>query len=492
MTSEKLQEKRKSKKDWKKIFLSFEMILKFMILCLIVAISGLIFVSSKLNAFYESSYSNVVLAHSSYGNLQEGAKNLLHACLISDPEIVESKLALADTCFGKMKQELSSLRSTSFAEESVFDAMDADIEVIDTLMIQFQEFIRQNNIEDAFIVYSRQMFSYFTDISANITKIVEAENTASMYYASNMTKYIRVMILVSIGVFSLLIGEGVSILMSDTPNGSISELQTASAQMSFEKCGVNINNISKDEFANLTDSMRHISDTILAVIFNTGRRLNDMTEEDSTVYTEIDESNVDIYAILKNAADQTGAIARMVVTVENMTIMTTINAAKIQKATQSPFHYNEVVQSLLQEGKGYFLATGNNDLAYTKWMCKYHIVFTPKYRRRIIYNQLKSDIRDILKQLCSYKGVEIIEGYLMPDHIHMLVSIPPKMSVSSFMEYLKRKSALMISDRHADLKYKFGSRHFWSEGYYVSTVGLNETTIKKYMLDFYTFPFPNF
>ena len=129
------------------------------------------------------------------------------------------------------------------------------------------------------------------------------------------------------------------------------------------------------------------------------------------------------------------------------------------------------------------MANKFNDLAHTKWMCKYHIVFTPKYRRKIIYNQLKEDICDILKQLCAYKGVEIIEGHLMPDHIHMLVSIPPKMSVSSFMGYLKGKSALMIFDRHANLKYKFGNRHFWSEGYYVSTVGLNEATIKKYIQD---------
>ena len=119
-------------------------------------------------------------------------------------------------------------------------------------------------------------------------------------------------------------------------------------------------------------------------------------------------------------------------------------------------------------------------LSHTKWMCKYHIVFTPKYRRKIIYNQYKTSIRDILKQLCAYKGVEIIEGHLMPDHVHMLVSIPPKMSVSSFMGYLKGKSALMIFDKHANLKYKFGNRHFWAEGYYVSTVGLNEATIKKY------------
>ena len=133
------------------------------------------------------------------------------------------------------------------------------------------------------------------------------------------------------------------------------------------------------------------------------------------------------------------------------------------------------------EGKVIFMANKTNSMAHTKWMCKYHIVFTPKYRRKAIYNQYKVSIRDIIKQLCAYKGVEIIEGHLMLDHIHMLVSIPPKMSVSSFMGYLKGKSALMIFDKHANLKYKYGNRHFWAEGYYVSTVGLNEATIKKYI-----------
>ena len=129
------------------------------------------------------------------------------------------------------------------------------------------------------------------------------------------------------------------------------------------------------------------------------------------------------------------------------------------------------------------MAKKENALAHTKWMCKYHIVFTPKYRRKMIYNQHREDVREIIKQLCSYKGVEILGGNVMSDHVHILVSIPPKMSVSSFMGYLKGKSALMMFDRHANLKYKFGNRHFWSEGYYVSTVGLNEAVIKKYIQD---------
>ena len=129
------------------------------------------------------------------------------------------------------------------------------------------------------------------------------------------------------------------------------------------------------------------------------------------------------------------------------------------------------------------MAKKENALAHTKWMCKYHIVFTPKYRRKMIYNQYREDVREIIKQLCSYKGVEILGGNVMLDHVHILVSIPPKMSVSSFMGYLKGKSALMMFDRHANLKYKFGNRHFWSEGYYVSTVGLNEAVIKKYIQD---------
>lgn len=123
----------------------------------------------------------------------------------------------------------------------------------------------------------------------------------------------------------------------------------------------------------------------------------------------------------------------------------------------------------------------SNSLAHTKWMCKYHIIFTPKYRRKIIYNQIKKDIVEIIKNLCKWKGVQIIEGHAISDHIHLLVSIPPKLSVSEFMGYLKGKSAMMIFDRHANLKYKFGNRHFWSTGYYVSTVGLNEATIAKYV-----------
>ena len=122
-----------------------------------------------------------------------------------------------------------------------------------------------------------------------------------------------------------------------------------------------------------------------------------------------------------------------------------------------------------------------NSLAHTKWECKYHLVFAPKYRRRIIYGELRQEIGQILRDLCSRKGVEIIEAEACPDHIHMLVSIPPKMSVSSFMGYLKGKSTLMIFDRHANLKYRYGNRHFWCRGYYVDTVGRNEKAIREYV-----------
>ena len=125
----------------------------------------------------------------------------------------------------------------------------------------------------------------------------------------------------------------------------------------------------------------------------------------------------------------------------------------------------------------------SHSLSHSKWLCKYHIIFTPKYRRKIIYNKYRESIRDILKSLCSYKGIEILEGHLMPDNVHLLLSIPPKYSVSSVMGYLKGKSSLMIFERHANLKYQFGNRHFWSIGYYVSTVGLNEATIRKYIQD---------
>ena len=122
-----------------------------------------------------------------------------------------------------------------------------------------------------------------------------------------------------------------------------------------------------------------------------------------------------------------------------------------------------------------------DSLAHTKWRCQYHIVFAPKYRRQIIYGQLKKEIGKILRIICERQGVEIIEANACEDHIHMLVCIPPKLSVSKFMGILKGKSSLMIFDRFANLKYKFSNRHFWSRGYYVDTVGRNKTAIANYI-----------
>ena len=125
------------------------------------------------------------------------------------------------------------------------------------------------------------------------------------------------------------------------------------------------------------------------------------------------------------------------------------------------------------------MANKTNSLSHTKWMCKYHIVFTPKYRRKVIFYQYRESLIEIFKLLCKYKGVEIIEGHMMPDHVHMLVEIPPSISVSYFVGYLKGKSTLMIFERHANLKYKYGNRHFWCRGYYVDTVWKNAKKIQE-------------
>ena len=122
-----------------------------------------------------------------------------------------------------------------------------------------------------------------------------------------------------------------------------------------------------------------------------------------------------------------------------------------------------------------------SSLSHTKWNCQYHIVFTPKYRRKAIYNKLRKDIGRYLRRLCDYQGVEIIEANACSDHIHMLVRIPPKYSVSEIVGYLKGKSSLMIFEKHANLKYKYGNRHFWCRGYYVDTVGKNTAAIKEYI-----------
>lgn len=123
----------------------------------------------------------------------------------------------------------------------------------------------------------------------------------------------------------------------------------------------------------------------------------------------------------------------------------------------------------------------NNSLAHTTWECKYHVVFAPKYRRQVIYGKLKADIGKMLRELCDRKGIEIMEAEMCKDHVHMLIRIPPKHSVSEIMGYLKGKSSLMIFDRHANLKYKYGNRNFWCRGYYVDTVGKNAKKIEEYI-----------
>ena len=123
----------------------------------------------------------------------------------------------------------------------------------------------------------------------------------------------------------------------------------------------------------------------------------------------------------------------------------------------------------------------NSSLSHTTWNCKYHVVFAPKYRRQIIYGQIKADIGKIIRDLCERKGIEIVEAECCSDHIHMLIKVPPKYSISEIMGYLKGKSSLIIFDRHANLKYKYGSRHFWCRGYYMDTVGKNEKAIKEYI-----------
>ena len=122
-----------------------------------------------------------------------------------------------------------------------------------------------------------------------------------------------------------------------------------------------------------------------------------------------------------------------------------------------------------------------NSLSHTKWNCKYHIVFAPKFRRKVAYGQIKQDIANILSTLCKRKNVKIVEAEVCPDHVHMLVEIPPSLSVSAFVGYLKGKSTLMIFERHANLKYKYGNRHFWCRGYYVDTVGKNAKKIQEYI-----------
>lgn len=154
---------------------------------------------------------------------------------------------------------------------------------------------------------------------------------------------------------------------------------------------------------------------------------------------------------------------------------------KIFRYKEPPFARIDTGLPTAYKAKGGSVVNDIRSLSHSKWRCQYHIVFAPKYRRKEIYGKIKADIGQILRKLCEQKGVEIMEAEACSDHIHMLVSIPPSLSVAQFMGYLKGKSSLMIFDRHANLKYKYGNRHFWCRGYYADTVGRNKKAIEEYI-----------
>lgn len=163
-----------------------------------------------------------------------------------------------------------------------------------------------------------------------------------------------------------------------------------------------------------------------------------------------------------------------------------MQAGRVGEKETSKYNRNGLAAALLKyrRFKTMISKNGNNEiktLSHSTYRCQYHIVFAPKYRRKAIYGKIKKDIGEIIRKLCEQKGVEIIEAEACKDHIHLLVSIPPYISVAQFMGYLKGKSTLMIFDRHANLKYKYGNRHFWCRGYYVDTVGRNKKVIEKYI-----------
>ena len=166
-----------------------------------------------------------------------------------------------------------------------------------------------------------------------------------------------------------------------------------------------------------------------------------------------------------------------------------IENPRFERGFRKAYSYESIGLTLCYNGEGLPTASitkgvrlmDKNSLSHTTWNCKYHIVFAPKYRRQIIYGKIKSEIGKIMRVLCERKGIEIIEAEACPDHIHMLVSIPPKYSVSEVMGYLKGKSSLMIFDKFANMKYRYGNRQFRCRGYYVDTVGRNKKAIEEYI-----------
>ena len=293
-------EKLKNKKIKEKLDYTFSRVLVVLSLCIIVSLVSLIFVSNRLKTFYTVSYNNVKLASQSQSNLQEGAKNMLHACLIQDDVVTPQRLEMARARFQDMTNMLEELSETSFADAELFEVTLGNMNQINSLFSLFESYSLAHDPEGAFSVYNGQYLSLFAQMAGNISTIEEVEdaNAASMYRAANFIKYICIILELLLGVLGVFISLEMSKFLTEILNGSISELKKSALEMTKGNFDIEIDYKSQDEFGELADSMRNMISTTRLIISDTSEMLGAMAESNFDIHAKMEDRYVGIYSNL--------------------------------------------------------------------------------------------------------------------------------------------------------------------------------------------------
>lgn len=296
-------EKLKNSKVKEKLDYTFTRVLMILIMCIIVSLFSLIFVSSRLKTFYTVSYNNVKLANQSQSNLQEGAKNMLHACLIQDDVVTPQRLEMAKARFQDMTSLLEELSRTSYADAELFEVTLDNMNQINSLFSLFESYSLAHDPEGAFSVYNGQYLSLFAQMAGNITTIEEVEdaNAASMYRAANIIKYICIVLEILLGVLGVFISLQMSKFLTEILNGSISELKKSALEMTKGNFDIEIAIESQDEFGELADSMRNMISNTRLIISDTSEMLGEMAERNFDIHAKMEERYVGLYKSLMDS-----------------------------------------------------------------------------------------------------------------------------------------------------------------------------------------------
>lgn len=372
-----LYNKLKDKKVKEKLNYTFSVTLIFLIVCIVISLIGLFFISTRVKTFYQISYNNVKLANQSQSNLQEGAKNMLHACLIDDDSETQRRLKMAQDSFDNMTAMLEELSQTSFAEDELFETTLGNMDQINSLFIAFESFSRMHDSKSAFAVYNIKYLSLFAQMAGNISTVEEIEDAhaAGMYHTANVIKYICIILEVLLGAISVFFGINLSKFLAGMLNDSIGELKESAAEMTKGNFDIEITFESQDELGELADAMRSmISDTRI-IISDTSGMLEEMADCNFNIHAKLADRYVGIYenllqsirklnyrlsetlrnisdasgqvstgafqlaqnaqALAAGATDQADAIEQLTETVENITNIATESAKSQEEAAEN-------------------------------------------------------------------------------------------------------------------------------------------------------------